>query len=236
MGRYVPLPRIALLGNGPWSMTSPFGPRVHPVTGEIGKMHFGIDIGCPIGTPILAPFKGRVSFVRHGSETAGNYLTLETEDGRFRVTCMHCDRIWVPQGARFNVGDLVALTGATGRVTGPHLHLEVQTRRGETWLKIDPMGPGASSLWMNAAVDAAGEAFDRVASDTEATIANAGNRVADRIVGALPVGPTGAPIDPRPPPAAPANTAGSEGLRRSLGEQESESDRAARFRARLRGT
>ncbi len=104
-----------------WVM-SPFGYRVDPFTKQL-KMHEGIDIAGPSGTPIIAPADGKVSFV---GPRQGYGLALEIDHG-YGITTLyaHCSFIKVNVGDLVKRGDNVALTGSTGRSVGPHLHYEV---------------------------------------------------------------------------------------------------------------
>jgi murein DD-endopeptidase MepM/ murein hydrolase activator NlpD len=106
----------------PGWIISDFGYRRDPFTGEM-RMHEGIDIAGPSGTVIVAPAKGTVKSVGY----RGNYgLCLEVDHGYGVVTrYAHCSLIKVSQGAKLSRGQVVALVGATGRATGPHLHYEV---------------------------------------------------------------------------------------------------------------
>jgi hypothetical protein len=106
----------------PGWVISDFGYRRDPFTGEM-KMHEGIDIAAPSGTIIAAPANGVVKSV--GSR--GNYgLCLEVDHGYGIITRFaHCSLIRVSQGSRVSRGQVIALVGATGRATGPHLHYEV---------------------------------------------------------------------------------------------------------------
>ena len=100
-------------------ITSPFGMRTHPVTGK-EKLHNGTDIGCPTGTPLSSPHRGQVS--RVGSDSiSGKYLKLDHGTG-IETTFCHLSSIDVEQGQWVQLGQIVAASGATGRITGPHLH------------------------------------------------------------------------------------------------------------------
>lgn len=102
---------------------SGFGFRLDPFTGTI-KMHEGIDIAGPIGTPIIAPADGVVKFVE---EKAGFGLTLVIDHGYgFTTFYAHCQRINVSPNSAIKRGDIIAYVGDTGKATGPHLHYEVR--------------------------------------------------------------------------------------------------------------
>jgi murein DD-endopeptidase MepM/ murein hydrolase activator NlpD len=105
-----------------WFMSG-FGYRIDPFTGQV-KMHEGLDIAAPPGTPIIAPADGSVKFA---GERRGFGLTLEIDHGYGYTTLYgHCQRIDVEEGNRVTRGDVVARVGSTGKSTGPHLHYEVR--------------------------------------------------------------------------------------------------------------
>ena len=106
-------------------ITSPFGTRVDPQTGE-QRFHHGIDIGMPVGTPVLAVIPGRVEVWEHPD--AGNAVTLTGQAGPYAVEIryLHLSRPLVPSGAHVAAGQAIAESGNTGRSTGPHLHLEIK--------------------------------------------------------------------------------------------------------------
>ena len=106
----------------PGWIISPFGMRRDPLVGEL-RMHEGIDISGPDGTIIAAPAAGTVKFVGYRN----NYgLCLELDHGYgISTRYAHCSLIKVSVGQNVSRGQVVALVGQTGRVTGPHLHYEV---------------------------------------------------------------------------------------------------------------
>lgn len=112
-------------------LSSSFGPRVHPVTGE-HKLHAGIDLAAPTGTPIGAAAGGTVTFagVRGGY---GNLVTVDHGDGT-ESRYAHQATIAVREGQRVTPGALLGTVGSTGMSTGPHLHFEFR-RDGEP---VDP--------------------------------------------------------------------------------------------------
>jgi murein DD-endopeptidase MepM/ murein hydrolase activator NlpD len=98
--------------------------RRHPVL-RITRPHNGIDIAAPVGEPILAPAKGRVVF--SGNRTGGYGLTVEIDHGYGYLTRFaHASRLLVRQGEMVERGQVIAEVGATGLVSGPHLHYEVE--------------------------------------------------------------------------------------------------------------
>ena len=103
-------------------MTSTFGYRDWPF-GARGEFHRGIDIQAPIGTPILAPADGVVVSVDWNS---GYGQILAVNHGYGILTrYAHLTQSYVEPGQYVRRGQRIAAVGATGRVTGPHLHYEV---------------------------------------------------------------------------------------------------------------
>ncbi|UCD20379.1 MAG: peptidoglycan DD-metalloendopeptidase family protein [candidate division WOR-3 bacterium] len=103
-----------------------YGYHIDPFTGQV-KMHEGLDIAAPTGTPIVAPASGTV---RYAGEKKNYGLCIEIDHGYGFVTMYaHCQRIRVNSGMRIRRGDVVAYVGNTGRSTGPHLHYEIRLSR-----------------------------------------------------------------------------------------------------------
>lgn len=104
------------------AVASPFGFRVSPTRGEVA-FHFGVDIAASIGTPLHAFAAG---YVRATGENAiiGKYIVLYHGDG-ITTRYIHCNHIYVEPGQQIAAGQRIGQTGATGRVTGPHLHFEL---------------------------------------------------------------------------------------------------------------
>lgn len=100
-------------------VTSPFGYRTHPVLGD-RRLHEGLDIGVPVGTPVFAAAPGRVSRARE-SAVSGLHVILDHGHGVTTAYC-HGSRLDVAAGAGLGQGAPVMASGNTGRSTGPHLH------------------------------------------------------------------------------------------------------------------
>jgi murein DD-endopeptidase MepM/ murein hydrolase activator NlpD len=104
-------------------LNSRFGMRQSPWTGE-PEFHRGLDISANRGTAVLAPASGTVFFAGNGGEYG---TTLILDHGNYlRSLYGHLQEIRVKQGEHVERGQMVALTGNTGRTSGPHLHYEIQ--------------------------------------------------------------------------------------------------------------
>ncbi|MDQ2877572.1 MAG: M23 family metallopeptidase [Pseudomonadota bacterium] len=103
-------------------ITSNFGMRMHPLLGFM-RMHKGLDIGAPWGTPIHAATGGIVQFAGRSSGY-GNFVKL-AGGGGIATGYGHMSRIAVRAGQRVAQGQVIGYVGSTGMSTGPHLHWEV---------------------------------------------------------------------------------------------------------------
>ena len=104
-------------------MSSDFGMRTHPVLGGY-RMHKGIDLRSPVGSPVYAPADGIVGRADwFGSY--GLYIQIE-HGGALETRYGHLSRLNVAAGQMVHKGDLIGFVGTTGRSTGPHLHYEVR--------------------------------------------------------------------------------------------------------------
>jgi murein DD-endopeptidase MepM/ murein hydrolase activator NlpD len=112
--------------------TSPFGVRRNPFGGGT-EFHQGIDIANKIGTEIRAAGDGVVTFA--GVKSGWGRMVLISHGYGYVSLYAHCSSTEVLEGQEVKKGDVIAQCGATGRVTGPHLHYGVQLK-GEF---IDPM-------------------------------------------------------------------------------------------------
>ena len=110
--------------------TSMYGPRTHPVTGQKGKMHTGVDIAAPTGTSIVAAEAGTVSVSGYDSGY-GNYIVVN-HGGGLSTLYAHCSARLVSVGAKVTRGQLIAKMGSTGLSTGSHLHFEVRINNAHT--------------------------------------------------------------------------------------------------------
>lgn len=101
-----------------------FGIRFHPIL-KIKRMHNGVDMLSNIGTPVYAPGGGKVEFV---GRKGGFGKTIIVNHGfGYKTLYGHLSKYKVKKGQRIKRGDLIALTGSSGKLsTGPHLHYEIK--------------------------------------------------------------------------------------------------------------
>jgi murein DD-endopeptidase MepM/ murein hydrolase activator NlpD len=107
--------------------------RFHPVL-RITRPHRGIDIAARVGEPILAAARGRVVFAGHRANGYGNMVEIDHGYG-YVTRYAHASRLRVRTGETVERGQHIADVGATGLVSGPHLHYEVEVNGRE----VDPM-------------------------------------------------------------------------------------------------
>lgn len=115
-----------------WPMTSPFGYRIHPITGQ-RRLHGGVDFGAPGGSPIPSTTGGTVSFAGWNSGGFGNLVKVR--QGMWEMLYAHMSKVLVNAGQSVKKGDILGLVGSTGASTGNHLHYETR-KNGQ---RINPM-------------------------------------------------------------------------------------------------
>ena len=113
-------------------ITSPFGMRVDPVTGQY-QLHSGIDIGADYGVPITASADGSVIFA--GWYGGYGYAIIIDHGGGWSTLYAHCSAMYVSANQPVRQGQVIGAIGATGWATGPHLHFEIR-RNG---VPLDPL-------------------------------------------------------------------------------------------------
>lgn len=115
-------------------ITSGYGYRNDPLTGK-PSFHSGIDIAAESGTEIKTVAAGRVHKAEY-SDSYGYFLIVDHTNG-FMTLYAHCSRLCVKKGDRVAGGEIIALSGSSGRSTGPHLHFETILggyKSNPTWL------------------------------------------------------------------------------------------------------
>ena len=113
-------------------VTSPFGEREHPVAGGT-RMHKGIDLAVPIGTPVRAAGTARVRRASH-DELNGRILVLDHGHG-VSTLYLHNDALLVASGDGVARAEVIARSGNSGRSTGPHLHFQLEL----SGVAVDPL-------------------------------------------------------------------------------------------------
>ncbi|MBR5328795.1 MAG: peptidoglycan DD-metalloendopeptidase family protein [Firmicutes bacterium] len=106
------------------TLTSNYGYRIHPISG-VRKMHTGIDLAAPAGTPIVAAESGTVSLVRKLGTGYGWYVVV-SHGSNISTLYAHMSSIIVTQGQVVSRGQKLGGVGTTGSSTGNHLHFEVR--------------------------------------------------------------------------------------------------------------
>ncbi|MGI0487752.1 peptidoglycan DD-metalloendopeptidase family protein [Pantanalinema rosaneae CENA516] len=121
----------------PAPITSPFGWRIHPISGD-SRLHKGVDYGAPTGTPILAAARGRVDLAGELSGY-GSTVVIRHNNDTLETLYAHMSQILVKEGQWVEQGTVIGLVGSTGYSTGPHLHFEVIQSTPDGWVAIDPV-------------------------------------------------------------------------------------------------
>ncbi len=132
---------------GVWNTTQPFcgtyigekpgyqhndsvGPKNAKPTSFVGgvyhpHLHKGIDLGCPTGTKVIAPEKGKLVLAAIDNISGDHYAFIQIRPGTV-LEFSHLSKFLVPVGTILARGQVFALSGATGHATGPHLHWELR--------------------------------------------------------------------------------------------------------------
>ncbi|RIK33363.1 MAG: hypothetical protein DCC57_25125 [Chloroflexi bacterium] len=128
-------------------ITQRFGERVDYYLSAFGSQgHNGLDIGAPLGTPVVAPASGEVMWV-DSDDAYGNYVRIWHPAHGFHSFCAHLDSTEVTAGQTVKAGQEIGKMGSTGNSTGPHLHFEIRLGKrdayapaawGHTKGRVDP--------------------------------------------------------------------------------------------------
>lgn len=106
----------------PVLVTSPFGDRVHPISGD-WRVHRGVDVAAEVGQPVRAAFTGTVLFSGWGG--AHGKTVHVWHDSHWTTRYSHLSAWQVQPGATVLKGQIIGYAGSTGASTGPHLHFEL---------------------------------------------------------------------------------------------------------------
>ena len=112
-------------------VSSPYGPRASSPDG----FHYGIDFAVPEGTRVLASKAGTVCCAGYKGNILGNVVEIDHQDGT-QTMYAHNSQVLVYVGQSVKQGDVIALSGNTGRSTGPHVHFEIRLDKEKT--SVDP--------------------------------------------------------------------------------------------------
>ena len=120
----------------PSPITSLFGWRVHPISGE-QRIHTGTDIAAPLGTPVIAAMTGRILL----ADFLGGYgmvVAIEHAQGTQQTLYAHLSELFVKPGEQVKQGTVIGRVGTTGNSTGPHLHFELRQQLPDgSWVAQD---------------------------------------------------------------------------------------------------
>jgi murein DD-endopeptidase MepM/ murein hydrolase activator NlpD len=90
------------------------------LNGEAKRPHYGVDLAAPVGTPVVAPAAGVVSFAETGLHYEGGLILIDHGQGLI-TAYLHLSRVAVTAGQSVTQGQLIGAVGKEGRATGPHL-------------------------------------------------------------------------------------------------------------------
>lgn len=105
--------------------------RLHPITHHISR-HLGVDLAMPQGTLVLSTSSGKIIKAAF-NKISGFYIVLKNQN-HYITKYMHLKKILVKVGQNIKINQKIALSGNTGRTTGPHLHYEI-------WINKHPIDP-----------------------------------------------------------------------------------------------
>ena len=115
--------------------TIPFGNRINPVTKQ-PQFHNGVDYATPTGTPLLSAFDGLIGAKE--DSVNGKQVTITSPKLNLRIIYNHLSEIKVKPGQVVKKGQIIGLSGNTGRSTGPHLHLSLYDIKAKKYINPEP--------------------------------------------------------------------------------------------------
>ena len=123
--RMATMPAIMPIKKNQCKLVSGFGMRYHPIL-HYRRMHTGVDLTAPQGTPVYATGDGRVTVAGRGANLGGYGICIVIDHGYgFKTLYAHLSEVKVQQGQRVKRGELIGNVGRTGLSQGYHLHYEV---------------------------------------------------------------------------------------------------------------
>jgi len=118
------IPRISPVSPRNTHLSSGYGMRLDPITKDSYKMHSGLDISGPIGTPVYVTGDGVITKIYYDMFGYGHYIVVDHGFG-YKTRYAHLNKVLVKEGQKVKRGDEIALLGNSGRSTGSHVHYEV---------------------------------------------------------------------------------------------------------------
>ncbi len=135
---------VSIPANAPWIASDYLDRRNFPGSQRqsTGGIHRGIDIGAPVGYPVIAANDGTVTRARRTGGNPGNFVLIyhQIDQGNRPVTTAyaHLKNILVWEGQYVSRGDVIGTVGNTGRTDGyPHLHFEMKTQLRNEWVHVN---------------------------------------------------------------------------------------------------
>ncbi|MBR3722161.1 MAG: M23 family metallopeptidase [Selenomonadaceae bacterium] len=119
-------------------ITSHFGWRIHPITGEY-KFHSGLDLGYDYGTVVGALFSGIIVAAGDYLDGYGKQVLIYHSENNTYTRYAHLQKVYVNVDSYVNQGDAIGEVGSTGNSTGPHLHLEYIVFNGTQYEYANPL-------------------------------------------------------------------------------------------------
>ena len=119
-------------------ITSHFGWRIHPITGEY-KFHSGLDLGFDYGTLVPAVFAGTIAMAGNYGDGYGYQVLIYHSENDTYTRYAHLQSVYVSIDDFVNKGDYIGEVGSTGNSTGPHLHIEYIVFNGYQYEYTDPL-------------------------------------------------------------------------------------------------
>lgn len=114
-----------------YEITSPYGTRTNPTNTAETETHNGVDYAVPLNTPIYSNVTGVVEKSSYDADGYGNYVVIRDGYGRMHYYA-HLNESSVNVGESIKSGEVIGLSGSTGRSTGAHLHYEIRDESGNT--------------------------------------------------------------------------------------------------------